>query len=558
MSHAIVQHHDGRDGSRQGKGNLEEEPALCTAVNLRRLIKLLRNIGLEESPGHDHVVHAQGAGKDQGPHGVQEPACLHYQVGRNQAAPEEHSDDVEYGDDFLAGEPVSGQRVGCGQGHRQVHQHAAHRVQHGSVIHLRIRTDNLRLQILMKDGHNRQEKARKYYVFFLLQRAWRACIIKMSNCNEKGVNRRMPFYAISLFSGAGGFDLGMEAAGFTTRLCTDIDLHSCQTLQNNKDALANNHQHSFLSHAVIKQKNIKEYSTDEILKDAGLKKEEVSLVYGGPPCQSFSVFGQRKGMEDPRGTLLWDYLRVIREIEPACFIFENVAGLLSIDDGKVFKQFLGELSKDANGNQTYTVSHYLLDTASFGVPQYRSRVIIYGVKGKTAISMPRKTHALTDAEVADGLLPPVTVGDAILSLPSPPSNTIANHVGRVHGQAVINRYSALTFGERDSKTRINKLNPDKPSFTIVVGSDKGGGKGHVHPYSPREVTPRESARLQTFPDYWAFSGTSRHPIRQVGNAVPPVFAAVIGAHLLEEAFGVKDVPDYNEIIRRLGSDYLLK
>lgn len=368
----------------------------------------------------------------------------------------------------------------------------------------------------------------------------------------------MPFYAISLFSGAGGFDLGMEAAGFTTRLCTDIDLHSCQTLQNNKDALANNHQHSFLSHAVIKQKNIKEYSTDEILKDAGLKKEEVSLVYGGPPCQSFSMFGQRKGMEDPRGTLLWDYLRVIREIEPACFIFENVAGLLSIDDGKVFKQFLGELSKDANGNQTYTVSHYLLDTASFGVPQYRSRVIIYGVKGKTAISMPRKTHALTDAEVADGLLPPVTVGDAILSLPSPPSNTIANHVGRVHGQAVINRYSALTFGERDSKTRINKLNPDKPSFTIVVGSDKGGGKGHVHPYSPREVTPRESARLQTFPDYWAFSGTSRHPIRQVGNAVPPVFAAVIGAHLLEEAFGVKDVPDYNEIIRRLGSDYLLK
>lgn len=367
-----------------------------------------------------------------------------------------------------------------------------------------------------------------------------------------------PLYAISLFSGAGGFDLGMEAAGFTTRLCTDIDHHSCQTLQNNKDALSSSETHPFLSQAVIKQKNIKEYPTEEILADAGLKKEEVALVYGGPPCQSFSVFGQRKGMEDPRGTLLWDYLRVIREIEPACFVFENVAGLLSIDDGKVFAQFLDEVSKDANGNKVYTTSHFLLDTASYGVPQYRSRVIIYGVKGDKTIPMPTKTHALNEAELKKGLLPAVTVGDTILSLPTPPSDTIANHIGRVHGQAVIDRYGALAFGERDSKTRINKLNPDKPSFTIVVGSDKGGGKGHVHPYAPREVTPRESARIQTFPDFWAFSGTSRHPIRQVGNAVPPVFAAVIGANLLKEAFGIEDVPDYNEIVRRLGSDYLLK
>ena len=118
---------------------------------------------------------------------------------------------------------------------------------------------------------------------------------------------------------------------------------------------------------------------------------------GGAPCQSFSVFGQRKGMDDPRGTLLWDYLRVIREVEPTCFIFENVAGLLTIDDGKVFKQFLDELSKDADGNTTYKTSHYLLDTASFGVPQYRSRVIVFGTKDKE-ISCPIKTHAETMAK----------------------------------------------------------------------------------------------------------------------------------------------------------------
>lgn len=362
-------------------------------------------------------------------------------------------------------------------------------------------------------------------------------------------------YAISLFSGAGGFDLGMEAAGFTTRLCTDIDYHSCQTLLNNKKQQEDEGQFNFLSEATVVQKNIKEYPTAEILSDAGLKKGEVSLVYGGPPCQSFSVFGQRKGMEDPRGTLLWDYLRVIREIEPTCFIFENVAGLLTIDDGRVFEEFKKELALDAHGNKTYHVVHYLLDTASFGVPEYRSRVIIYGAKTKD-VPCPVKTHAISSDDAEKGLLPAVTVKEAFRGLPEPPSSNIPNHVGRVHGKAVTERYRALKFGERDSKTRINRLNPEKPSYTIVVGSDKGGGKGHVHPFFPREVTPRESARIQTFPDFWAFSGTSRHPIRQVGNAVPPVFAAVIGANLLREVFGVEDAPNYSQIIERLGLSFL--
>ena len=363
--------------------------------------------------------------------------------------------------------------------------------------------------------------------------------------------------AISLFSGAGGFDLGIEAAGFTTRLCTDIDFHSCQTLLLNQEKMKKNPDFNFLSEAVIKQKNIKEYSANEILSDAGLKKGEVALVYGGPPCQSFSVFGQRKGMEDPRGTLLWDYLRIIREIEPDCFIFENVAGLLSIDDGKIFEQFKDELSKDEDGKQQYKVKHYLLDAASYGVPQYRSRVIVYGAKN-VEVACPPQTHALNDDELKSGLLSAVTAGDALRGLPESPNANYANHIGRVHGEAVIKRYKALRFGERDSKTRINRLNPDKPSYTIVVGSDKGGGKGHVHPYVPREVTPRESARMQSFPDFWEFTGTSRHPIRQVGNAVPPVFAAAIGANLLKEAFDESQVPEYDDIINRLGLEYLQK
>jgi len=154
-------------------------------------------------------------------------------------------------------------------------------------------------------------------------------------------------------------------------------------------------------------------------------------------------------------------------------------------------------------------------------------------------------------------LPPArTAGDALRGLPEPPQRGIPNHTGRVHGEDVVNRYKKLKFGERDPKTRINRLNPEKPSFTIVVGSDKGGGKGHVHPYSPREVTPRESARMQSFPDYWEFTGTSRHPIRQVGNAVPPLFAGALGLHLLKEVFGRGSMADYKELIDRLGIDYL--
>ena len=173
-----------------------------------------------------------------------------------------------------------------------------------------------------------------------------------------------------------------------------------------------------------------------------------------------------------------------------------------------------------------------------------------------AIPLPAETHYTQPDAPVPGLLPPVTVATAFRGLPDAPSDVLANHVGRAHGPAVIERYNNMAYGERDSKTRINRLDPNKPSYTIVVGSDKGGGKGHVHPFLPREVTPRESARIQAFPDFWEFTGTSRHPIRQVGNAVPPLFAGVIASNLLRHGFGETDAPNYAELVHRLGLTYL--
>ena len=364
-------------------------------------------------------------------------------------------------------------------------------------------------------------------------------------------------YAISLFSGAGGLDLGIEAAGFTTRLCTDIDDFSCKTLNHNKALNLGDPAHPFLGEANIVQGNIKEYPTERILADAGLTADQVDLVYGGPPCQAFSVFGKRQGVNDPRGTLLWDYIRVIREIRPKAFIFENVAGILTIDGGSIFQTLLDELSSDGEGNKLYTLSYSLYNAAAYGIPQYRQRVIIYGVQGDTPVPIAQPTHYPYPETPQLGLLPPVTAGDALRGLPYEADGSVANHVGRVHGEVVTERYRNLAYGERDSKTRINKLDPARPSFTIVVGSDHGGGKGHVHPYVPREVTPRESARMQTFPDFWEFTGTSRHPIRQVGNAVPPLLGGVVASQLMRNYFH-DDAPDYNGLIERLGLEYLKK
>lgn len=183
-------------------------------------------------------------------------------------------------------------------------------------------------------------------------------------------------------------------------------------------------------------------------------------------------------MEDPRGTLLWEYIRMIRGIKPKAFIFENVAGLLTIDNGKVFESFLDEVCRDENGNKQYTLSHYLLNTADYGVPQFRSRLIVFGTLNGVKVSKPAPTHLPNqESQLKDlNLLATPVVGDILKGLPELPNKDIPNHIGREHSERIIERYSQLSFGERDSKTRINKLHPEKPSFTIVVGSDKGGEK----------------------------------------------------------------------------------
>ncbi len=352
--------------------------------------------------------------------------------------------------------------------------------------------------------------------------------------------------ALSLFAGGGGLDLGFSAAGFNIVFSNDIDHHSCQTLrlnQNRKD---------YYSTHEVKELSVTDLSTSDVLRQIEKTKEEIDFVIGGPPCQAFSVFGKRKGLEDPRGNLVYEYARIINELKPTGFLFENVSGLKTIHEGQFYTSLLDTLSF----NGEYTVSAYEYDVADYGVPQFRSRVIIIGSRNGIAVPRMKSTHTAPNS-LFNAHRPYKTVKQVLYNMPEPGIESgLYNHIGREHSQRIIDRYRSLEFGERDSMTRINRLHPARPSYTIIVGSDKGGGKGHVHPLQPREVTPRESARLQTFPDWWEFYGTGRHVIRQVGNAVPPLFGALLANHVKRELFAINDNLCYNGLIDKLGLNFL--
>jgi DNA (cytosine-5)-methyltransferase 1 len=358
---------------------------------------------------------------------------------------------------------------------------------------------------------------------------------------------KMQINTVALFSGGGGLDLGFAASGFDIVYSSDIDGYSCKTLENNQE------KKSFLKNHIVETADIKDLTAESIIKKVG---KIINFIIGGPPCQSFSVFGKRKGLEDPRGNLIFEYTRLLKELNPEGFLFENVAGLKTIHDGELYYNLLETLSIDGK----YVVSAHEYEVADFGIPQFRRRVFFIGSKKGISVPQMEATHksprSLFNAHQAFR-----TVGQVLSGMPKPITDwkgqvELNGHVGRNHSDRIRERYSSLKYGERDHKTRINKLDPDKPSYTIIVGSDKGGGKGHVHPFEPREVTPRESARLQTFPDWWEFEGTGRHVIRQVGNAVPPLFAGLLANHIAKHIFNSKQTLTYYELVNKLEITFL--
>lgn len=314
---------------------------------------------------------------------------------------------------------------------------------------------------------------------------------------------------VSLFSGGGGLDLGLSFAGFEPVFSSDIETAHCETVKHN------------FPDAVVIPSDVCDLTGEKIRQLTQIA--EFDLLCGGPPCQAFSILGQRNSFDDPRGKLVFEFARMVIELHPQAFIFENVPGLLNVNGGDDWRQLL-EFFRDET---QYKIFDSVLNAADFGIPQIRRRVFIVGFQNHDLnFKFPKETHRDYEEPVSflngnlSNWLPAKFALENVEHLP--------NQRIRPHGERVRNRYLTVPLGGRDKVDRTDRIHPERPSGTVLVGSKAGGGRPFIHPYEPRHLTVREAARLQSFPDWYEFQNSGTWQYRAVGNAVPPLLAKAIG------------------------------
>ncbi|MEK2167510.1 DNA cytosine methyltransferase [Vibrio harveyi] len=338
---------------------------------------------------------------------------------------------------------------------------------------------------------------------------------------------------VSIFTGAGGMDEGFKAAGFDVLACMDIEEWACDTLKaNNPDQLViGPPQYSG---------DIKSIAPHQFSEITGLNSGDIDVLIGGPPCQPFSQAAsqrflqgddrfKRKGFADEeKGTLLFDFVNYIKWFKPTVFVIENVAGLLTIDGGEQLDKVLKEL-RDIGYQHTVPET---VNAVDYGVPQYRERLIVWGtLKKGLHPRLPKPTHGTIG-------VPHNVVANVLTDIPL----DCKNHVLRVHKEESIARYKTLDFGQREKKGRVDRLDPLKPSKTVIAGGMNGGGRSHLHPFIARTMSVRECARIQTFKDSFTFKGSIARQFTQVGNAVPPLLAEHFAREIMTSVFN-QTVPD---------------
>ena len=211
--------------------------------------------------------------------------------------------------------------------------------------------------------------------------------------------------AISFFAGAGGMDAGFHLAGFDVKLAVEIDPSCCDTLRHN------------LKRSKIVNKDINKLSADEICEMSGLKAGHIDCIFGGPPCQSFSLAGRREGINDERGLLVFRFIELVQELRPKTFVIENVKGMVNWQGGIVLEQIEKMLEAPLPTGEQYHVQHSVLNAANYGVPQRRERVFIVGSRLQATYKFPEPTHIENPEKHEKIRKPHVTVGYALRELP---------------------------------------------------------------------------------------------------------------------------------------------
>ncbi|SEP22584.1 DNA (cytosine-5)-methyltransferase 1 [Methylobacterium sp. UNC300MFChir4.1] len=352
--------------------------------------------------------------------------------------------------------------------------------------------------------------------------------------------------AISLFSGAGGLDLGFEAAGFRTVVALELDARCVETLRANRPW-------------PVIERDIAKVTTKELLRTGGLKPGQADVLIGGPPCQPFSkagfwATGQARRLDDPRASTLDHYLRVLAEAQPRAFLLENVEGLgfRGKDEGlRLIRDALSTINA-ATGSR-YSASVAVLNAADYGVPQLRRRLFIVGAREGSQFRFPSPTHAdplsldlaanserwrtawdaLHDVDEANDPMLQMKGKWAALMPSIPEGQNYLWHTARGGGEPL--------FGwRRRYWSFLLKLAKDQPSWTLAA--QPGPATGPFH-WSGRRLSAREMARLQTFPENISFAGSLADAQRQLGNAVPSLLAEVIARAIREQLLGLPVTPE---------------
>ena len=295
---------------------------------------------------------------------------------------------------------------------------------------------------------------------------------------------------VSLFSGAGGLDLGFKMAGHEIIWANDLYGDAVETYRRN------------LGDHIICE-DIAKIKADDV--------PDCDIIIGGFPCQGFSVANTKRHENDERNTLYKELIRIIDSKKPKFFLAENVKGLTNLAKGKVFEMILKDFE-----NLGYVVKHKILNAADYGVPQTRQRVIIVGVRKDIDFEYvyPQPTH---DKNGENGLPRWVSVGEAMSVIPDPDlPNDLPNHEYSKY-KLNFNGY----IGHRE-------LDPDKPAPTVTArGDNKGGVVILPHPNATRRMSCRELATVQSFPLNYYFFGNRSSVYRQIGNAVPPLLGFAV-------------------------------